>query len=168
MNFRKISRRSVLSVSARREFWAAVCIIGFARDLHKPLAVLSILFVTDFNLTKHLPKNISATHILRPNIRNQRLSLCALTAASVYRNDFDACSWNLNVSGTAKSSEKPLNFHLKTFKSLPKQDIAINFKCIEGWSRVMNYVGARFSDFIEQISAFRYQQFAEICQSINS
>ncbi len=64
--------------------------------------------------------------------------------------DFDANIWKLKVSGTAKSSQTPLEFSLEDIRSLPRQDIAINFKCIEGWSRIMNYVGVRFSDFIEK------------------
>lgn len=63
--------------------------------------------------------------------------------------DFDASSWQMQVSGTARSPQNPLIFSLDDIKKLPKRDISINFKCIEGWSRIMNYVGARFSDFIE-------------------
>lgn len=65
-------------------------------------------------------------------------------------NEFDASNWKLNVSGTNKSPNTTLQFTLEDIKKLPKQNISINFKCIEGWSRVMNYVGARFSDFIGQ------------------
>ena len=63
--------------------------------------------------------------------------------------DFDQNNWQLQVSGTMRSPNNPQTFSLEDIKKLPKQDISINFKCIEGWSRVMNYVGARFSDFIE-------------------
>ena len=63
--------------------------------------------------------------------------------------NFDADNWQMQVWGTAKVNQNPLLFKLDDIKKLPKQNISINFKCIEGWSRIMNYVGARFSDFIE-------------------
>lgn len=65
-------------------------------------------------------------------------------------NEFDVSGWKLQVSGTNKSPNTTLQFTLEDIKKLPKQNISINFKCIEGWSRIMNYVGARFSDFIGQ------------------
>ena len=68
--------------------------------------------------------------------------------------DFDASSWQLKVSGTAKSPDAPLTFSLDDIKKLPAQDIAINFKCIEGWARIMNYKGARLTDFIEAAGLF--------------
>ncbi len=68
--------------------------------------------------------------------------------------DFDASNWQLQVSGTAKSPDKPLTFSLDDIKKLPARDIAINFKCIEGWSRIMNYKGARLTDFIEAAGLF--------------
>lgn len=68
--------------------------------------------------------------------------------------DFDASNWQLKVSGTAKSPDQPLTFSLDDIKKLPVQDIAINFKCIEGWSRIMNYKGARLTDFIEAAGLF--------------
>ncbi len=68
--------------------------------------------------------------------------------------NFDAESWNLEVVGTQKSLNEPLTFSLDDVKKLPRQDISINFKCIEGWSRIMNYVGAKFSDFVAQNQLF--------------
>lgn len=68
--------------------------------------------------------------------------------------NFDASSWRLKVSGTAKSPDAPLTFSLDDIKKLPAQDIAVKFKCIEGWSRIMNYKGARLTDLIEAAALF--------------
>ncbi|MGI8668377.1 MAG: molybdopterin-dependent oxidoreductase, partial [Aridibacter sp.] len=75
--------------------------------------------------------------------------------------EFDAGNWNLQISGTQKSPQTSLQFSLEDIKKLPKQNIAINFKCIEGWSRIMNYVGARFSDFIGQNKLFNANNLPE-------
>jgi hypothetical protein len=69
-------------------------------------------------------------------------------------NDLDVLLWQLEVTGTQKSPQEPLKFSLDDIKKLPKQDISINFKCIEGWSRIMNYVGAKLTDFIEANQLF--------------
>lgn len=74
---------------------------------------------------------------------------------------FDAGNWSLRVSGTQKSPQTSLQFTLEDIKKLPEQNIAINFKCIEGWSRIMNYVGARFSDFIGQNKLFDVNNLTE-------
>ncbi|MDQ3179266.1 MAG: molybdopterin-dependent oxidoreductase [Acidobacteriota bacterium] len=39
---------------------------------------------------------------------------------------------------------------LDDIKSLPRVEMTTELKCIEGWSVVVNWAGARFSDFIRQ------------------
>lgn len=39
---------------------------------------------------------------------------------------------------------------LDDIKALPKQDLIFDFKCIEGWSQVTYWAGARFSDFAKK------------------
>lgn len=101
---------------------------------------LSQKYFSHSRLAPEYPK--SAVEELRPN-GNAGLS-----------EDFDVSSWQMKVSGTAKSPDAPLTFSLDDIKKLPAQDIAINFKCIEGWARIMNYKGARFTDFIEAAGLF--------------
>ena len=101
---------------------------------------LSKKYFSHSRLATEYPK--SSVEELRPN-----------GGAGLSKN-FDAASWRLQISGTEKSPNAPLTFSLGDIKKLPAQDIAINFKCIEGWSRIMNYKGARFTDFIEANGLF--------------
>ena len=101
---------------------------------------LSKKYFSHSRLAPEYPK--SAVEELRPN-GNAGLS-----------EDFDIEKWRLQVSGTQKSPNNPLTFSLDDIKNLPAQDIAIDFKCIEGWSRIMNYKGARLTDFIESAGLF--------------
>ncbi|HEY5368601.1 MAG TPA: molybdopterin-dependent oxidoreductase [Hanamia sp.] len=39
---------------------------------------------------------------------------------------------------------------LDDIKALPKQDLIFDFKCIEGWSQITHWAGARFSDFAKK------------------
>jgi len=54
--------------------------------------------------------------------------------------------WSLELKpyGSAGSSR---NLTLDDVKSLPRHEEIIEFKCVEGWSAVTQFAGARFSDF---------------------
>jgi DMSO/TMAO reductase YedYZ molybdopterin-dependent catalytic subunit len=61
--------------------------------------------------------------------------------------DFDSANWRLRVGGLAKQGED-LILTLDDIKALPRTEMTTELKCIEGWSIVVNWTGARFSDFI--------------------
>ena len=58
----------------------------------------------------------------------------------------DADAWRLKVEGMhgAKAS---LELTLDAIKALPRVEITTELKCIEGWSEVVQWAGARFADF---------------------
>jgi DMSO/TMAO reductase YedYZ molybdopterin-dependent catalytic subunit len=53
--------------------------------------------------------------------------------------DLDAAAWRLEVGGKKLA--------LDDVKSLPLYEETIDFKCVEGWSTVTHFAGARLSDF---------------------
>jgi DMSO/TMAO reductase YedYZ molybdopterin-dependent catalytic subunit len=59
--------------------------------------------------------------------------------------DFDTKDWALNVGGLA--SGEILSLSLNDIKALPRVEMTTELKCIEGWSIIVNWAGARFSDF---------------------
>ena len=61
--------------------------------------------------------------------------------------DFNAADWRLRVSGLASQTED-LILTLDDIKALPRVEMTTELKCIEGWSIIVNWTGARFSDFI--------------------
>jgi DMSO/TMAO reductase YedYZ molybdopterin-dependent catalytic subunit len=61
--------------------------------------------------------------------------------------EIDVSSWQLRVEGIAGRDE-PLLLPLDAIKKLPRVEMTTEFKCIEGWSKVMQWAGARFSDFM--------------------
>lgn len=67
-------------------------------------------------------------------------------------NGFDPATWRLRVQGYAPAGTpaRVQEFTLADIKALPRVDMTTELKCIEGWSIVVNWVGARFSDFIEK------------------
>ncbi len=42
---------------------------------------------------------------------------------------------------------------LAAIKELPAHEITTEFKCVEGWSRVVNWKGVRLADFLNKFGA---------------
>ena len=59
--------------------------------------------------------------------------------------EFDPQSWRLRVLGAGEPSQVTLG----DLKRLPRHEMTTELKCIEGWSVVVNWAGARLSDFVE-------------------
>jgi len=60
--------------------------------------------------------------------------------------EFDPSAWTLLVGGIADRRDD-LSLTLDEIRQLPRTDIVIEFKCIEGWSTITHFAGVRFSDF---------------------
>ena len=58
---------------------------------------------------------------------------------------FDAAAWKLLVDDKAQLTMADIG-------SLPRVDSVTEIKCIEGWSEVCHWTGARFSDFAEKFA----------------
>ena len=61
--------------------------------------------------------------------------------------DFDASQWELNVEGLARGA---VMLKIGDIKALPRVEMTTELKCIEGWSQVVNWAGARMVDFIQK------------------
>lgn len=62
--------------------------------------------------------------------------------------DLDVSTWGLDVHGLAAQAN-PLRLSLNAIKRLPRFEMTTEFKCIEGWSVVVHWAGARFADFMK-------------------
>ena len=56
---------------------------------------------------------------------------------------FDPLAWRLQVVGAGE----PRTLTLEDIKRLPRSEMTTELKCIEGWSVIVNWAGARLSDF---------------------
>lgn len=59
----------------------------------------------------------------------------------------DFSTWELTVEGLA-SSEGSASLTLDAIKHLPRVEMVTQLRCIEGWSVVVGWAGARFTDFM--------------------
>ncbi|MBV9470823.1 MAG: molybdopterin-dependent oxidoreductase [Abitibacteriaceae bacterium] len=64
--------------------------------------------------------------------------------------DFDPDTWKLTVEGLADKNAPTRTLTLKDIKALPKVEMVTELKCIEGWSIIVHWAGARFADFMEK------------------
>jgi hypothetical protein len=62
--------------------------------------------------------------------------------------DVDIESWKLRVEGLA-SGNGPIMLGLDAIRKLPRVEMTTEFKCIEGWSVIVQWAGARFTDFMK-------------------
>ncbi|MBO0799668.1 MAG: molybdopterin-dependent oxidoreductase, partial [Blastocatellia bacterium] len=63
--------------------------------------------------------------------------------------ELDAAGWRLKVSGLAEREEDTeVQLTLDQIKALPRVEMVTELKCIEGWSAITRWGGARFADFI--------------------
>jgi DMSO/TMAO reductase YedYZ molybdopterin-dependent catalytic subunit len=59
--------------------------------------------------------------------------------------DLDPGAWRLRVFGPA-GGDTPRRFSLQEIKALPRVEMTTELRCIEGWSEVVHWAGARLSD----------------------
>jgi DMSO/TMAO reductase YedYZ molybdopterin-dependent catalytic subunit len=62
--------------------------------------------------------------------------------------DIDLAAWKLRVEGLA-SGNGALMLGLDAIRNLPRVEMTTEFKCIEGWSVIVQWAGARFTDFMK-------------------
>ncbi len=68
------------------------------------------------------------------------------------QSEFDTAAWKLAVGGIAGRTGD-LTLTLDEIRTLPRTDMIIEFKCIEGWSTITHFAGVRFSDFAARFAA---------------
>lgn len=140
--YRRRSRRSFLTggAAALAGFagWRGVQgseadfrIPGVLRNVHEANESIWSALFRDDHLAREFP--ISQASILRVN------------GLHGIRDEIDLDAWEMTVLGP--DGEQLGTHTLDDVKALPWHEMTIEHKCIEGWSQVTNWQGARFSDF---------------------
>ena len=108
---------------------------GIPRPLRKVLDANSRLTQAYFKETRLAPE-FARSRAKGPRV-NGRVGLAE---------ELDPATWRMRVQGygTGKTQE----FTLADIKALPKVEMTTELKCIEGWSVVVHWAGARLSDFL--------------------
>ncbi|HXH71033.1 MAG TPA: molybdopterin-dependent oxidoreductase [Pyrinomonadaceae bacterium] len=109
------------------------------------------IFTRTFEFNENLSQTFYSPKNLAPEFPRE-LAGARVNGGEGMSEGFNAETWNLQVGGLAGRRDD-LILTLDDIKSLPRMEMTTELKCIEGWSIVVNWVGARFSDF-----ALKYPQ----------
>jgi DMSO/TMAO reductase YedYZ molybdopterin-dependent catalytic subunit len=82
---------------------------------------------------------------LAPTFAASRVSMPRVNGSAGVDLNLDLDHWRLQVQGPAGSK----SFSLADVRALPRFEMSTELKCIEGWSTVVSWAGARLSDLAE-------------------
>jgi len=107
------------------------------------------LFTKTFEFNEKLSQVFYSPNRLAPEFSREQISEARVNGGEGMSEGFNPDEWNLQVGGLANRNED-LILSLDDIKSLPRVEMTTELKCIEGWSIIVNWTGARFSDFIQK------------------
>ncbi|MSV36405.1 MAG: molybdopterin-binding oxidoreductase [Bryobacterales bacterium] len=145
----KTEAESIMRRKTRRSFLfgGAVAAVGFggARWLYTRREDAGIRWPLRrwLEINEHLARDFFHDGRLAPTFPLSMAKMPRENGGVGLQPNFDAASWNLRVEGGR--SDSPVT--LDQVRSLPRIEIVTELKCVEGWSEVVHFTGARFSDF---------------------
>lgn len=98
--------------------------------------------VLEFN--EKLAGAVSSESRLAPEFSQDRATEPCVNGVIGLDEDFDPATWRLQVFSPGSA---PKRFTLEDIKALPAVSMTTELKCIEGWSNVVHWTGARLVDF---------------------
>ena len=66
------------------------------------------------------------------------------------KNNVDVARWRLDVLSPGEKPVVERSLPINAIHELPRFEMVTEFKCVEGWSQIVQWAGARLSDFIEK------------------
>jgi len=156
--FRKRSRRSFLTGAAG----AGAAFLGWRWIQDQPTAdgipqVLRDTLEANEGLWRNLSQSRSA-----PEYPASKATQIRVNGRIGIRSEVEVERYTVRVEGP--DGEVLDDVGIDVFESLPQRDLIIEHKCIEGWSSIVHWGGARFSDFharyADRIGDVAYVQLA--------
>ncbi len=141
---RRMSRRSFLWAAA------AVAVVVTAREwlIHQPVSDgIPGPLRKAFQFNQKIAQRIFSSHRLSPEFPTGQAVEPRPNGTIGLEGDFDPNDFKVKVEG-AHSATETVEITLDQIKRLPKHDVITELRCIEGWSEVVHWTGAKLSDFI--------------------
>lgn len=82
-----------------------------------------------------------------PTFDRSRSSKLRVNGRHGVRNEIDVADWQLRVLG--RDGEELGTHDIDDILALPKLEMTVQHKCIEGWSHIVTWGGTRFSNFAD-------------------
>lgn len=136
-------------VRTRRTFLIGgmAAVAGFFGWRWMPDEMKSGLLRRTFEFNERVAQFFYRPSRLAPEFRPDQISGRRVNGMTGMSEGFDAAAWTLAVGGLQGRSDD-LVLTLDDIKALPRVEMTTELKCIEGWSVVVHWAGARFSDFV--------------------
>lgn len=107
------------------------------------------IFTDTFRLNENVGRLYYSPKNLAPEFQPEKITEARVNGGEGMSDGFDPANWRLSVGGL-KDRTEDLILTLDDIKNLPRYEMITELKCIEGWSIVVKWAGARFSDFAEK------------------
>jgi len=105
------------------------------------------LLRSTFQLNERLSQIFYSPRRLSPEFPREQITVPPrVNGFEGMQGEIDPAAWRLAVGGLAGRTDD-LILKLDDIKRLPRVEMTTELKCIEGWSVIVNWAGARFSDF---------------------
>jgi len=105
-------------------------------------------FRKTLEVNEQLAHDYATTGRLAPTFPADRISEDRVNGDVGLDDDVDVATWKLQVEGLAGNDE-PVMLDLDAIKKLPRMEMITEFKCIEGWSVIVQWAGVRFTEFMK-------------------
>jgi DMSO/TMAO reductase YedYZ molybdopterin-dependent catalytic subunit len=152
----------IVKRSSRRGFLTAAVAAGAGYGAWKWLNTRERMDYLQWPLRRVLQLNESVaegyfrTARLTPTFPPSRITRPARLNGGIGLNpSFDPSSWKLRIEGATQ----PVTLTLDDIKSLPRHEQITEFRCIEGWSMIVKWTGARFADLMTKFPPAQRMQY---------
>jgi DMSO/TMAO reductase YedYZ molybdopterin-dependent catalytic subunit len=95
---------------------------------------------------------------LSPTFRGQDLTRVRINGRLGLTSPLDLDTWRLRIEGAAE----PVSVTLDEIKALPRRSMITELRCIEGWSIIVQWTGARLSDLMARYPPAQTSQFVAL------
>jgi DMSO/TMAO reductase YedYZ molybdopterin-dependent catalytic subunit len=139
--------KKILSAKSRRSFLigGATALVGIFGWRWMPDETKQSILRSTFEFNERVSQVFYRPKRLAPEF-SPELARARVNGGEGLSGDFNVANWRLRVGGLANRMED-LILTLDDIKNLPRVEMTTELKCIEGWSIIVNWAGARFSDF---------------------
>jgi hypothetical protein len=99
-----------------------------------------------------------STARLSPTFRRSDLTKARLNGRIGLKSPIDVEAWRLRIEGAAE----PVLLTLDDIKALPQYEMITELRCIEGWSTIVQWKGARLADLIAKFPPLHDPEFVSL------
>ena len=143
--YRRRSRRSVLTGGAA----LAASAVGWRWFQNRPEDNrANDILRAGHEFNEALWRGLSREQALAPTFDRSDSSMIRVNGRHGIRDEIDLDAWELTVIGPDGAILGTNT--MDDIRALPKVELTVEHKCVEGWSHVVTWGGARFSDFMDR------------------